>query len=342
MKAIRIIEPGEIRLCEEEIPEPRKDEVLCRVICVGICGTDHGIYNGEFSDMITFPLRPGHEWSGVVERVGSDVTFYKPGDRVVGESGVSCGVCTECTKWNKFHCENTLSVGTVNSWDGAMCEYVLYPARDLIKLPDNIGFEQAALIEPAANAIMAIHDAPVYPGDTITVMGTGSIGIAAVALARIYGAHKIISVGRSDYKLELCKKMGATHTINTRRENVREAIAEITSGAGAHVSVELSGDHNLLDDCIYSTKPGGVLALLAFYTEFHATNFNDVLFRKLTIKTAGGGWGYFDKVIRLMVSGQLDLLPIITSRVSLEDAVSEIVNLKKDNSEKIKVMICMN
>ena len=223
-----------------------------------------------------------------------------------------------------------------------MCEYELFTARDLIKLPDSIGCDQAALIEPAANAIMAIDEAPVRPGDTVVIMGTGPIGIAAVPLTRLYGARRIISVGRSDFKLDLCKKLGATHTINTARDRVRETIMEITQGKGADVAIELSGSHELLDDCIYSTKIGGVLSMLAFYAEPHNTNFNEINFRRLVIKPAGGGWGFFDKVIRLMESGQLDLLPIITSRVSLEDAVSEITNLKKENARKVKVMICLD
>lgn len=342
MKTIRILKPGEIQLCEEKIPIPKKDEVLCKVKCVGICGTDHSIYSGEFSDMVKFPLRPGHEWSGIVEQVGENVTYYKPGDHVVGESGVSCGICAECTKGNKYYCKNTQSVGTINAWDGAMGEFELFPARDLIKLPNNIGFEQAALIEPAANAIMAIDEAPVRPGDTVIIMGTGPIGIAAVAITRLYGAHKIIAVGRSGFKLELCRKLGATYTINTKTDNVRETVKEITQGKGVDVAIEISGSHDLLDDCLYSTKHGGVVSMLAFYPELHSVNFNDINFRCLTIKTAGGGWGYFDKVIRLMESGKLDLLPIITSRVSLQDAVMEIINLKKDNTEKIKSMICMD
>ena len=276
-----------------------------------------------------------------MEQVGKDVTSLKPGDRVIGESAVSCGVCEECSKGNKYCCENPYSVGTINAWDGAMCEYETFPARDLIKLPDNISFEQAALIEPTANAFMAIHDAPVRPGDTVAIMGTGPIGIAAVALARLYGAKTVISVGRSDYKLELCRRLGATHTINSRREQVRETIMEITGGLGVDVSIELAGAHCLFDDCIYITRSEGVLSLLAFYDEPHILNLNDVIFGKLIVKTAGGGWGYFDKVIRLMESGQLDLSSIITSRVTLGDAVSEIVNLKKDNTEKVKVMICM-
>jgi threonine dehydrogenase-like Zn-dependent dehydrogenase len=136
--------------------------------------------------------------------------------------------------------------------------------------------------------------------------------------------------------------MGATHTINTRRECVQESLMEITKGKGVDVSIEISGSHALLNDCIYSTRFEGVLSMLAFYAEPHSVNFNDVNFRRLTIKAAGGGWGYFDKVIRLMEHGQLDLLPLITSRISLEDAVPEIINLKKDNAEKIKVMICMD
>lgn len=222
-----------------------------------------------------------------------------------------------------------------------MADYAVFAARDVIKLPDNISFEQGALIEPAANALMAIDDAGVSAGDTVLITGTGPIGVSAAAIARLYGATTVISVGRSPFKLELCKKLGATHTINTREvSSPEEEISKITGGRGVDVSIELSGSHDLFRICVKTTRAKGILCLIAFYASPFEIDLNELIFAGINLRTAGGGWGYFDKVIKLMKDGVLDLTGLITSRISLEEAPDEIKNLKKDNSEKIKVMIC--
>lgn len=106
IKSVNIFEPGKVGMTAETLPELKGDEVLCEIRCVGICGTDHGIFSGEFSELVNFPLRTGHEWTGVVKETGSLVTSLKPGDRVVGETMHSCGVCPECAAGNKRSCLN--------------------------------------------------------------------------------------------------------------------------------------------------------------------------------------------------------------------------------------------
>jgi len=113
-KAVYTFEPGRIGLVTEEIPDLLPDEVLCEIKCSGICGTDNGILNGEFSERVNFPVRPGHEWTGVIAKVGSQVTALKVGDRVVGETTHTCGVCEHCAAGDKLKCTNWKSVGTVD------------------------------------------------------------------------------------------------------------------------------------------------------------------------------------------------------------------------------------
>lgn len=342
MTAVRTFAPGDIRTVKENIPRPEGRQVLCKVINAGICGTDYGIYKGELEDMVDFPVRPGHEWSGVVCEVGDDVVLYKPGDRVVGQTCIACGVCPDCRAGNRLNCADRQSVGTVHAWPGAMCEYELFYEGDLIPLPDEISFEQGALIEPAGNAMMGIVMGGVGFGSSVAIMGTGPIGVAAAAIARAYGASTVISVGRSDYKLELCKKMGATHTVNTNDEDAAQKILEYTGGRGVDVSLEISGSKQLLQACFKATKTGGDVEMIAFYDGKLDFDLNDFAFKLLTLRASGcGGWGYFDRVMELMRQERIDLTPMITHRCSLDEAAEQTANLKQDNAKKVKVMVCM-
>ncbi len=340
MKAVRIFSPGDVRIVDEPVKKPEGNMVLCKVKNVGICGTDYNIFCGEFEEEVDFPLRPGHEWSGVVFEVGDKVTAFKPGDRVIGETCVACGVCDDCLHGNRKNCVNRTSVGTVHAWPGAMCEYVLFPEGDLVKLPDNVSFEEGALVEPAANAMMAIVEGKVTFGSTVAVMGTGPIGIAAAAIARAYGAKTVISVGRSPFKLELCEKLGATHTVNTKEIDAAEEILKITEGRGVDVSIEVSGSKELLTACIKATKKFGDIEMIAFYDGIYPFNINEFAFKALNLRASGcGGWGYFDRVLELIEQKRIDLKPLITHRCTLEDAAKNIAGLKEDNAKKVKVMI---
>ncbi|MFH1009551.1 MAG: alcohol dehydrogenase catalytic domain-containing protein, partial [Candidatus Latescibacterota bacterium] len=156
MKKARIMGPKDIRVMEVPTPEPGPGEVLCRVVRAGICGTDYAIYTGELSfvksGQISFPMTPGHEWSGLVTRVGRDVAGFQPGDRVVGDTAVSCGTCYDCLMGQYGRCRDLRCVGTIHTWDGAYAEYMVMPARHLFHLPDSVSWDNGAMVEPAATA----------------------------------------------------------------------------------------------------------------------------------------------------------------------------------------------
>ena len=153
MKAARLFGKNDIRIMEIETPVPKAGQVLCKVKRCGICGTDYSIFNGAFKSMISYPMTLGHEWSGVVETAGPG-TAFAPGDRVAGDTCVSCGVCYDCLVGNYVRCKKRRSVGTIFTWDGAYSEYVLFPARHLFRLPDHVDFENGAMLEPAATAML--------------------------------------------------------------------------------------------------------------------------------------------------------------------------------------------
>ncbi|MBR2570674.1 MAG: alcohol dehydrogenase catalytic domain-containing protein [Clostridia bacterium] len=341
MKSVRILRPGVVRLTEEEIPVPKQGEALIRMRRVGICGTDHNIFRGEFSERVNFPLRPGHEWSGEIAALGENAAGYSVGDCVTGEAMVACGKCPDCIRGDKYACRFRRSVGTVNAWDGAMCEYFVFPVRDLLPLGGNTDLDAAAMVEPASNALMGVEGAGIRVGSTVAVMGTGPIGLAAVAIARIYGAATVISVGRSEYKLEIARGLGATHTVNTKNEDAAERILEITGGLGVDASLEISGAETLFRAAIKSTRKQGSIVLIGFHDHPITLNLNDLIFPLFTIKGAGGGWGgYAPKVLRLMDRGVLNLDVLITQRCTLDEAPGWIENLKTDSARTVKVMIC--
>lgn len=340
MKSVRIFKPGSIGLIEEDIPKPERGEALIRMRRVGICGTDHNIYQGEFQERVIFPLRPGHEWSGEIVALGEDTGSYRVGDRVTGEAFVSCGACDDCLKGDKYACRFKRSVGTVNAWDGAMCEYFRFPVRDLMRFPDSISYEEAALIEPASNALMAVEQAQIRPGSSMAIMGTGPIGIAAAAIARIYGATTVISVGRSDFKLNMARELGATHTVNTREKDAVSAIMDIM-GDGVDAVLEISGAESLFRAATQVTRPSGHIVLTGFYDHPITLNINDLIFPLFNIHGSGGGWGgYAPKTLKLMTEGLLKLAPMVTHRCTLEEAPDRIVNLKRDSAMTVKIMIC--
>ncbi len=213
MKAARLIEPNRIEFQNIPIPELGFNDVLCDVKSAGICGTDLAIYSGESlfvkRNLVKFPLTLGHEWSGIVNQVGEGVKTFKPGDRVVGDTAISCGVCFECLKGTYLNCSNAHPVGTVNAIDGAFAESIIMPERHLFRLPDNLSFHQGALVEPVATGAYSVERGGDKPGDVVVVQGTGPIGLAAVQYAKLAGAAKVILTGRKIKKLDIGKKLAA-------------------------------------------------------------------------------------------------------------------------------------
>lgn len=347
MKAARLMGPAQLEIIDIEKPIPGDREVLIKVKSVGICGTDYSIYSGESSfvknGMIKFPMTLGHEWSGVVEEVGAKVQNIKTGDRVVGDAGVSCGVCYDCLCGRYICCRNLRAVGTINTWDGAYAEYLVMPERHTYKIPDGVTFEEAALVEPAATALYSVERGEVKPGDIVLVIGTGPIGLAAVQLAKVAGASCVILAGRKDFKLEIGKKMGADVTVNITKEDLAQKVMEITDGLGTHVIIEASGSLDALRDSTKLIRSRGIISLVAFYENalngFEVDNF---IFKDAKIVAVSGSPGMSVTVMELMRFGRVDFKPMITHRFEFKDVASALENLKKDNDQKIKMMMTVN
>lgn len=344
MKAVRIFGQNDIKLVDLATPEPRQGEVLCKVVRVGICGTDYSIYTGQASfvknGMVKFPMTPGHEWSGIVEKTGENVTGFLPGDRVVGDTAVSCGNCYDCLMGLYNHCKKLRSVGTVNCWDGAYAQYILMPARHLFHLPDSISFENGALVEPVATALYSVDQAKVKIGDTVLVIGSGPIGIAAAKLAKLSGAAKVIIAARKDTKLKIAVDLGIDGAINTTRISLKEGAKEHFGQWGTDKVIEASGSISLLKESLELINPGGIISIVAFYEKLaDQLDIDRFVFGDITLKPVTGSLGMYKPTLRLMASGMLDISSIIGKRCKLEQIPQIMAEMKDSLANTIKVMV---
>lgn len=344
MKAIIIAGPGDARIIETEKPKVGKTDVLARVVYSGICGTDLSIFSGDMNlvrdGSIKYPVRIGHEWSGVVEQIGEDVTEFKPGDRVISESGVSCGECDYCLQGQYDLCEHGQSVGTVNCWDGSFAEFILMPERHLYKLPDQISLEEGMLIEPASIALAGLNRCSITKNSTVLIIGTGPIGLATVILAKVMGAAKVILSGRKPYKLEVGETMGANVVINATKEDLIGIVMEETGGKGVNVVIETSGNANVVNQCIDLVKPGGIIALIGFYEET-VKNFDidKIVTKQIHFQGILGEFGLPKKVIDIMVREKISLKPLITHRFKFDEAIDAMKTADEKNDTKIKMLV---
>jgi len=346
MKAAKIFGPGDIKIVDVPVPALGAHDVLCRVVRAGVCGTDYAIYTGELSfvksGLVKYPLTPGHEWSGIVEKTGAEVENFKPGDRVVGDTYVSCGHCNFCAVGNVSRCKKNRSVGTINAWDGAYAEYMMMPERHLFRLPDSVGFDNGALVEPAATALYAVALAGVKIADTVLVLGSGPIGIIAAKMAKLSGAGKVIIAARKDFKLKAALALGADAAINTTRENLAEKAREHAGKYGIDRIIEASGSTELCKEALQIIKPGGVISCVAFYDRsLDGFDLDRFVINDVTIRAVAGSQGMYPLVLKLMDLGLADFSSLITERHSLAEAPQIMRDMKQQNETKIKIMLEM-
>jgi 2-desacetyl-2-hydroxyethyl bacteriochlorophyllide A dehydrogenase len=206
MKALVIEKPHHAVVKEVPYPAPAAGEVTIRVENVGICGTDFHIFEGEY--ISPYPIIPGHEFSGVIHEVGDGVTGLKPGDRVTADPCIFCGECEYCLSHRGNHCLNWQALG--NTRNGTMAEYVNVPARNVVKIPDTMSFEEAAFIEPMACVVHGVNRLDLKAGDRVILFGAGAMGQQLVQAVSHLGASELVVVDVSQKKLDLALQLGAT------------------------------------------------------------------------------------------------------------------------------------
>jgi threonine 3-dehydrogenase len=311
-------EPG-LWLDEVPIPEPGYDEVLIKITRTAICGTDVHIYNwDEWSQAtIPIPMHVGHEFVGVVEKTGTTVKGFTPGDLVSGEGHIVCGHCRNCLAGRRHLCMRTSGVG-VNR-PGAYAEYLVLPATNVWYCDTNIPLDVIACFDPLGNAVHTALSFDIL-GEDVLITGAGPIGCMAVAVARHAGARHIVVTDINPYRLKLAEKAGASMTVQVGKDDLIEAKEKLFMKEGFDVAMEMSGSPAALTSILENMCHGGKIALLGIQSKSDSFDWNKVVFNGLTLKGIYGR-EMFETWYKMssMIQSGLDIEPLITHRFHYTD-----------------------
>lgn len=313
---------SETGLWMEEVPapEPGHNDVLVRVLRASVCGTDLHIY--EWDDWaartIPVPMPIGHEFMGVVEAVGSEVTGITIGDRVSAEGHITCGHCRNCRAGRRHLCANTIAVGIQRP--GAFADFISIPATNVFPLPDDISDEIGCILDPLGNAT---HTALAYDlvGEDVLITGAGPIGMMATAIARHIGARHIVVSDPNTYRLDIAARMGASRVMDPSVTGLADVMDELGMTEGFDVGLEMSGAGPALNKMIDHMITGGHVALLGIPSkETVPIEWNEIIFKGLTLRGIYGRRMFetWYKMVNMLHTG-LDVSPVITHRFSVDD-----------------------
>lgn len=329
---------GALRVEEVSHPEPGSDEVVIKVADCGICGTDIHIVAGDFPAP-NLPLIIGHEFAGEVAEVGSNVQHVKQGDKATADINISCGTCYFCRHNSKMFCPYLRQLGVHTA--GAMAEFVLAPATNVYRLPDSMSMEHAAYVEPLACVIHGQDRIDIRFGETIAIIGGGSMGLAHAALSKINGAGRVILSEPDPTRREAATRLGVDDVLDPTATDAVEEILEATDGRGADVVIEAVGNIRTYMDALNMVRPNG--RLLAFgaapqEAEMPLKPF-EVFAKELTILGSyAGTYETWPEAIDLIAGGRFDPTLIIDTVRPLNEAAEAIENLKEDKSV-VKVLL---
>jgi L-gulonate 5-dehydrogenase len=331
MKAIEVTKPGQIVIVERPIPEIKENEVLVKVKAAGICGSDVHIYHGK-NAFATYPRVVGHEFVGEIEKVGSRVQNIKVGDRVAIDPVVSCGHCHPCRIGRHNVCK-TLNVLGVHR-DGGYQEYVAVAATSAHKLPENISWEVAAMIEPYTIAAQVIDRGRLTTADTVLICGAGPIGLVILQAVKMVGARVAI-MDVIETRLNWAKEMGADLVINAKTSDMTKEMMAFTNNEGASLILEATGNVNVLETCIHSiASPAGRVVVLGFSTELVKIPQVDIMSRELEIIGTRLNNNKFPQVIEWFAKGLVQPEKILTHTFTLEEA-QKAFDLNDKNPENV-------
>ncbi len=336
MKALSKLKPEQgIWMVDAPKPKLGHNDLLIKIRKTAICGTDVHIYNWDTwsQNTIMVPMVVGHEYVGEVVKIGEEVRGFALGDRVSGEGHITCGHCRNCRAGRTHLCRNTAGVG-VNR-DGAFAEYLVIPAFNAFKIPDDISDELAAIFDPFGNAV---HTALSFNlvGEDVLITGAGPIGIMAAAVCRHVGARHVVITDINEYRLELAKKMGVSRTVNVAKEKLEDVMTELGMTEGFDVGLEMSGVPSAFHSMLDTMNHGGKIAILGIPSDNMAIDWSKVIFKGLTIKGIYGREMFetWYKMASLIQSG-LDISPIITHHYKIDDFQQGFDAMRSGQSGKV-------
>jgi len=324
-----------LRMEDVPVPDPGPDEVLVRVHTTGICGTDLHIYEWDEWARATIPapMTVGHEFSGHIEAVGSNVSGFVEGELVGAEGHVVCGHCRNCLAGRRHLCQEPKGLGV--NIPGAFADYVIVPKTNVWRHLTDIDPEIASIFDPFGNAVHTALKFPVF-GEDVLITGAGPIGLMAVAVVQHAGARNAVITDVNPYRLKIARKMGASRAVNIAREDLSHVMQELDMLEGFDVALEMSGNPSAMGDILANTIHGANIALLGIPSESYAIDWNRVIFNMLNIKGIYGREMYdtWYKMNVLIESG-LDISPVITHRFDAEQYDDAFAAITTDESGKV-------
>nr|WP_276353858.1 NAD(P)-dependent alcohol dehydrogenase [Cohnella sp. YIM B05605] len=344
MKAAVMHRTREIQLEELPVPGIRSNEVLIKVVAVGVCGSDlHYYAHGRIGKyVVDKPFILGHECSGDIAAVGSNVRRLKVGDRVAVEPGVTCGYCDACKKGRYNLCPEVEFLATP-PFDGAFTQYIKVRQDFVFKIPDSMSYEEAALIEPFSVGIHAAVRTRLQPDSAIAIVGMGPVGLLAIAAAKAYGASTIIAADLEPLRLEAAHRMGATHVINIREQDPVKGILRITGDKGVDVAWETAGNPAALQAALLSLRRGGKLAIVGLPAqEGISLNVPFMVDHEVDLYGVFRYANTYPKGIHFLSSGIVDTSILITDRYPLERTQEAMERALNHKSECLKVVVYPN
>lgn len=324
MKAIQMTGIKQLHVTDVETPTPKEDEVLLKVMAVGVCGSDIPRINKKGPHIL--PIIPGHEFAGEIVSLGSKVSGWKVSDRVTVAPLIPCNECKWCKEGIYSLCEDYKYYGSRN--DGAFAQYLAVKANNMVKLSDNVPFDWGATVDPAANAIHACFRANLTENDTVCVFGMGAIGLFAVQYAKAIGVKQVIAVDVNDEKLAVAKECGADFAVNSIENDVTSEVNALTKGEGVSVALEMSGAPIAQVQAVQVTGKMGRVVYLGISNaslEYPKEVVDKILRGQITIT---GSWNSFSKpypgkewtdAVKLMAEGKIDAGKTISHKLELDD-----------------------
>ncbi len=344
MKALGLHGTHNLRVIDAPEPEPGPGEVLLRVTAVGVCGSDMHYYKeGAIGDaVVRDDFIMGHEFAGVIEALGPGVSArdFRLGERVAADPAVSCEKCEFCLAGHPNLCLNLRFAGQPPDEDGALRQYIAWPAKCCFAIPDAISDADAAMLEPLGVALFASDLGKVKLDDTVVVIGCGPIGLLTLQCARLAGAGRIIALDKLAYRLKAARDLGADDTLLVTGDTHIESVLDWTKGRGADVVFEAAGDNDAMRDAVEMARRGARVIYAGIppkdYIMFGATSSRR---KGLTIKLVRRMKHTYPRAIHLVESGKINVRAIVTHTFPLEQGgkAFDLVSVYAD--EVIKAVI---
>ncbi|MHC4432255.1 MAG: zinc-dependent alcohol dehydrogenase [Planctomycetota bacterium] len=341
MKALLYTKPYTFEYSDIPDPAVGDDDVLVRVKACGICGSDVHGFTGKTGRRLP-PLIMGHEAAGVVEGMGRNVGSLSKGDRVCFDSTVYCNKCEACTNGRYNHCERRQVLGvSVPSFKrhGTFAEYVAVPSWIVFKIPDELSFVNAALLEPASIGTHAANRAPITADDTVVVIGAGTIGLFILQGARLRGAAKIIVADINGFRLDLARRLGADRVVNPLESDLRQIVLAETQDKGADVTIEAVGYAKTFADAVSLAKVGGYIVAVGNLEKKAEFDLQQLIARELTFTGSYASSGEFCQCIDLVASGKINVEPLISEILPLEEGPGAFERLLKAEEDLLKIVL---